>query len=140
MFSCLPLFMVCFYTQIKYSNAIIHEFLFACDLQFLESATFPSIRPASDQQVTSHECLMQMSLSCTLVLGLAFPDYCILLKTTLVSHYTIMQEMGKNVWQFLLISAHGRIQCNLVSKYDLWSSKYRVYLSVHQGAGGMLIK
>ncbi len=38
----------------------------------------------------------------------------------------------KNVLQFLLISAHDRIPCNLVSKY-------LVHLAVHQGAGGMLV-
>ncbi len=45
---------------------------------------------------------------------------------------TIISNLLKNVLQFLLISAHGRIPCNLVSKY-------RVQLAVHQGAGGMLV-
>ncbi len=44
----------------------------------------------------------------------------------------IVCVLTKNVLQFLLISAHGRIPSDLVSKY-------RVHLAVHQGAGGMLI-
>ena len=41
-------------------------------------------------------------------------------------------ENYKNVLQFLWISAHGRIPCNLVPKYQ-------VHLAVHLGAGGMLV-
>ncbi len=46
------------------------------------------------------------------------------------SRGTVKNQDVKNVLQFLLISAHGRIPCNLVSKY--W-----VHLAVHQGEGGM---
>ncbi len=45
---------------------------------------------------------------------------------------TLPFDTHKNVLQFLLLSAHGRIPCNLVSKYP-------VHLAVHQGAGGMLV-
>ena len=43
-----------------------------------------------------------------------------------------VENDSKNVLQFLLISAYGRIPCNSVSKYC-------VHLAVHQGAGGMLV-
>ena len=43
-----------------------------------------------------------------------------------------LSYMHKNVLQILLIFAHGRIPCNLVSKY-------RIHLAVHQRAGGMLV-
>ncbi len=39
--------------------------------------------------------------------------------------------ISKNVLQFLLIFAHGRIPCNLVPKYP-------VQLAVHLGAGANL--
>ncbi len=46
------------------------------------------------------------------------------------SKRTVVLQINKNVLQFLLISAHGRIPCNL-------ESKHRVRLAVHQGAGGI---
>ncbi len=49
---------------------------------------------------------------------------------TLLEKIPSYLQSNKNVLQFLLISAHGRIPCKLVSKY--W-----VHVAVHQGAGGM---
>ncbi len=43
--------------------------------------------------------------------------------------------MSKNVLQFLLISAHGRIPCDLVSKYRVWadeSDEYNISRASHQ--------